>query len=68
MFVNGAMYKFDLVQQMQPSDDLQNVWMMFDHVKRVQGRTTMACHVYDLVHYKVMTITIYDMQSGVIES
>jgi hypothetical protein len=42
MFVNGAMFRFDLVQQMQPSDDLQNVLMMFDHVKHVQGWTTMA--------------------------
>jgi hypothetical protein len=53
---------------MQPNDDLQNVWMMFNHVKCVQGWTTMAYHIYDLVYYKVMTITIYDMQSEDIES
>jgi hypothetical protein len=46
---------------MQSSDDLQNVWMMFDNVKRVQGWTTMAYHVYDLVYCKVMTIAIFDM-------
>jgi hypothetical protein len=35
---------------------------MFDHVKRVKGWTTLACHVYDCFYYKVMTITICDMQ------
>ncbi len=68
MFVNGAMSRFDLVRQMQPSDDMLNAWMMFDHVKCVQGGTTMACHVYDMVYYKVMTIAIYDMQFRDIES
>jgi hypothetical protein len=47
---------------MQPNDDLQCVWMMFDHVKQVQGWMTMASHVYDLVYCKVMTIVVHDMQ------
>ena len=38
----------DLVKRMQPGGDLQDAWMMFDHVKRVKKWTTMACHVYDL--------------------
>jgi hypothetical protein len=38
------------------------VWMMFNHVKRVQGWMTMACHMYDLIYCKVMTIMICDMQ------
>jgi hypothetical protein len=43
-------------------DDLQNAWMMFNHINRVQGSTTMAYHIYDLVdYYKVMTIAVYDM-------
>ncbi len=33
---------------------------MFDHVKCVVGWTIMACHVYNHVYYKVMTITICD--------
>jgi hypothetical protein len=49
---------------MQLGDDLQNVWIMFNHVNRVQRWMTMACHVYDLVYCKVMTITVYDMQFG----
>jgi len=36
---------------------------MFDHVKCVQGWITMAYHIYDAIYYKVMTITICDMQS-----
>jgi hypothetical protein len=47
---------------MQPAGDLQNAWIMFDHVKRVVGWMTMVCHVYDLVYCKVLTITICDMQ------
>ncbi len=35
---------------------------MFDHVKRVAGWITMACHVYNPSYCKVMTITVYDMQ------
>jgi hypothetical protein len=41
----------------------ENVWIMFDHVKCVVGWTTMACHVYDLVYYKMLTIVVCDMQS-----
>ena len=37
----------DLVKRMQPGGDLQNAWLMFDHVKRVKHWTTMGCHVYD---------------------
>jgi hypothetical protein len=39
----------------------ENSWMMFDHVKRFQGWRTMACHVYDHVYCKVMSIAIDDM-------
>jgi hypothetical protein len=53
----------DLVKRMQPGRDLENAWLMFDHVKRVQEWTTMACHVYDAAYCKVMTIAICDMQS-----
>ncbi len=40
---------------------LQNVWIMFDPMKCVVGWTTMVCHVYDLVYYKVLTIMVCDM-------
>jgi hypothetical protein len=48
---------------MQPGGDLQNCWLMFDHVKCVQEWTTVACHVYDLMYCKMFTIAIYNMQS-----
>jgi hypothetical protein len=46
----------DLVKRVQPGEDLENAWMMFDHVKRVRQWTTMACHVYDSTYCRVMTI------------
>jgi hypothetical protein len=53
----------DLVKRMQPGEDLQNAWMMFDHVKWVRQWTTMACHVYDSTYCRIMTIASCDMQS-----
>jgi hypothetical protein len=38
----------DLIKRMQPGGDLENAWLMFDHVKRVKEWTTMACHVCTL--------------------
>jgi hypothetical protein len=51
----------DLVKCMQLGRDLENAWLMFDNVKRVQEWTTMVCHVYDAAYCKVMTITECDM-------
>jgi hypothetical protein len=53
----------DLVKRMQPSGDLENSWIMFDHVKQIRSWTTMACHVYDSTYCLVMTIVVCDMQS-----
>jgi hypothetical protein len=61
MSIDGATFGFDLVWQMQLGDNLQNAWMMFDHIKHVQGWMTMACHVYNPVYCKVMTIVVCDM-------
>jgi hypothetical protein len=52
-----------LVRRMQLGGDLENEWVMFDHVKRVKDWTTMGIHVYDLDYRKVMTIVVCDMQS-----
>jgi hypothetical protein len=43
---------------MQLGYELQNAWMMFDHIKHVQGWTTMAYHIYDRAYCKVMMIII----------
>ena len=52
-----------LVRWMQPSGDLENAWMMSDHVKRVKGWTTMAAHVYDGTYQRVMTMSCCEIQS-----
>ncbi len=61
MLVEGDGYGVDLIKRMQLGGDLETSWMMFDHVKHVQGWTTMACHVYDPIYCKVMSIAIYNM-------
>ena len=53
----------DLMKRMQAGGDFECAWMMFNHVKRVKEWTTMACHVYDTLYCKVMTIAVCDMQS-----
>lgn len=41
---------------------MYNLWLMFDHIKRVKDWTMMACHVYDSKYCKVLTIACCDMQ------
>ncbi len=57
----------DLVKQMQHEVNFQTVWIMLDHVKHVEGWTTLTYHMYDFFYYKVMTITTCDMYSKDIE-
>jgi hypothetical protein len=52
----------DLVRRMQPGGDIENAWIMSDHVKLVKGWTTMAAHVYDGTYQRVMTISCCDFQ------
>ena len=52
-----------LLGQMQPRGDLENEWVMFDHVKRIKDWTTIGIRVYDPKYRKVMTIAVCDMQS-----
>ncbi len=54
--------------QMQLGGDLQNAWIMFDHVKYVASWTTMVCHLYNHAYCKVMSIMICDMQFEDIEA
>ena len=67
MLVDGPGSSVDLVWRMQPGGDLQNCFVMFNHVKRVKSWTTIACHVYDSTYCKVMTIVVCDMQTKGIE-
>ena len=41
---------------MQGGGDVQHVWVMSNHVKCVNGWTTMACYVYDSTYQRMMTI------------
>jgi hypothetical protein len=55
MSVNDVTNDVDIVKQMQPNGDLENILVMFDHFKCIEGWTTMACHVYDpscIVNFK----------------
>lgn len=36
----------DLVRRMHVERNMEDMWIMIDHVKRLKDRTTMACHVY----------------------
>jgi hypothetical protein len=62
MSTHGLISGVDIVMCMQLKEDLENVWMMFDHVKCVQGLTTMGCHVYVMAYCKVLTIGICNRQ------
>ena len=42
---------------------MENLWIMFNHVKRLKHWTTSACHVYDSKYCKVLIIACCDMQS-----
>jgi len=61
MFEIGPGSGVDLVRLMQVAGDLENLWMMFDHVKQVKDWMRMACHVYDSPYCHVMTIACCDM-------
>jgi hypothetical protein len=61
MLVDGPKSGVDLIKHMQPGGDLENAWLMFDHVKRVQEWNTMAYHVYNATYCKVMTIAVCDI-------
>jgi hypothetical protein len=58
MSINGVGSGVSLVTLMQLIGDLQNVWIMFHHVKHVASWTTMVYHVYDMAYCKVMTIVV----------
>jgi hypothetical protein len=46
------------------SPNIKNLVSSFKHGNfgRVEGWTTMACHVYDPIYFRMMTIAMFDMQ------
>ena len=63
MFVDLLGSVVELVKIMQVGGDMENSWIMFDHVKHVKFLTTMVCHVYNSRYCKVLIIACCDMQS-----
>ena len=60
----GSGSRVDQVRRMQLGGDLEDAWIIFDHVKRdITNWTTVACHVYDATYQRVMTIACFDFQS-----
>ena len=53
----------DLVKRIQIRRDMENTWVMFDHVKHLKDWTTLAYYVYDSKYYKVLMIACSNMQS-----
>jgi hypothetical protein len=62
MYVHGNGSGYDLIKRIQLGGDFQTAWIMFDHVKHVEGWTTLTCHVYDSFYCKFITIIKCDMQ------
>lgn len=44
----------DFVKHMQVGEDMENSWIIFDHVKHLKNWITLACHVYDTEYCKVL--------------
>jgi hypothetical protein len=60
--MNGVRSGASLITLMQLAKDLQDAWIMFDHVKRVLSYITKTYHVYNPTYCKLMTIVVCDMQ------
>jgi hypothetical protein len=63
IFIDISGSGVELVKRMQVSGDMENLWIMFHHIKRLKDWTTMTCHMYDSRYCKVLTIACCDMQS-----
>lgn len=46
MLVDLSRSDVDIVKHMQVGRDMENSWIMFNHVKYVTDWTTLACHMY----------------------
>lgn len=63
MSVDLSKSSVDRVKHMHVGGDMKILWTMFDHVKCPKDWTTLACHVYNSMYCKVLTIVYYDMHS-----
>ena len=67
MSTTGLGSGVDLVKRMQTGGNHTHQFIMFDHVKRIKNWTILGAHVYDPIHYKVMTIYICGIKSETVE-
>jgi hypothetical protein len=64
MSTHGRRCGVDIVRRMSTDGcDLRKSWVVFDHVKRVEGSTTLAAHIYDPHYRGIMTIATCDMKA-----
>ena len=61
MFVYLVGSGINQVRCMQYGRDMENSYMMFDHVKRLCNWIITMCHVYNNNHCKVLTIAYCDI-------
>jgi hypothetical protein len=47
---------------MQSGSDMENSWIMVNHVKQLNDKAMMACYAYNNKDSKISTTTYYDMQ------
>jgi hypothetical protein len=55
MSIDLASNGVNLVRRMQVGEDMEQLWIMFDHVIQVDWKT-MVCQVYKSRYCKVMSI------------
>lgn len=53
----------DIVRCIQRGGGMENPWVLFGYANHLNYWTTMACHVYNSKHCKVLTIACCDMHS-----
>lgn len=51
----------NLARRMKCGGDMENSWIVFDHVKNLHEWITMTCKIYDNMHCKILTIACCDM-------
>jgi hypothetical protein len=61
MFAHGLGSGVELVKRMTKGD-LRTFWVMFDHIKKVHGWTTIGAHAYYPFCHRLLTIVLCEMK------
>lgn len=62
MLIDPPWSDVDLLKHMQVGGDIENCWLMFDHVKQLTNYTTLVWYVYDNKYCKVLAIVYCDIK------